>query len=246
MKYNVVLETFEGPFDLLFHLIEKNEVDIYDIPIAQITDQYIDYLETMKVLDLEITSEFLVMAATLLEIKSKMLLPDKNKGEQLEIEEEDPRQELIRRLIEYKKYKDAAESLKIKEEIQSKVFFKPQEELEQFSYKEEQLVLEGIKLIDLVSAFNKVIKKKNLDVKEKIDIKEIKRDEITIEESMEKIKRQINVRKEVKFDELFEEDKTRTSIVITFLAILELIKLKVITLKQEKNFGDIIIMLKST
>lgn len=246
MKYNVVLETFEGPFDLLFHLIEKNEVDIYDIPIAQITDQYIDYLETMKVLDLEITSEFLVMAATLLEIKSKMLLPEKNKGEQLEIEEEDPRQELIRRLIEYKKYKDAAENLKIKEEIQSRVFFKPQEELEQFSYKEEQLVLEGIKLIDLVSAFNKVIKKKNLNVKEKINIKEIKRDEVTIEESMEKIKRYINARKKVKFDELFEEDKTRTSIVVTFLAILELIKLKVITLKQEKNFGDIIIMLKST
>ncbi|EOD01080.1 segregation and condensation protein A [Caldisalinibacter kiritimatiensis] len=244
MKYNVVLETFEGPFDLLYHLIEKNEVDIYDIPISQIADQYIEYLETMKDLDLEITSEFLVMAANLLQIKSKMLLPKNNEKQQEEQEEIDPRDELVKRLIEYKKYKNAAKSLKKKENIQSKIFFKPKEELGDIDVKEEQLMLEGIKLIDLMNAFNKIVKKKTQENTEINNIRKIQRDEITIEECMENLKEYICKNNKVRFEELFKEKQTNNNIVVTFLSILELIKLKFITVKQDSNFGEIIIQLK--
>lgn len=241
MEYNVILKTFEGPLDLLLHLIEKNEVDIYDIPIAEITEQYISYLGDMKVLDLEITSEFLVMAATLLEIKSKMLLPKKvNEGQQLEMEEVDPRQELVRRLIEYKKYKQAAEQLKSKEEAQKKVYFKPREELEQFFFDNEEVALEGIDLLDLIKTFKKIMKKKKIN--SEIDIKEIERDEITIEECIERIRRIIFIKQKVTFEELFDDSTNKISVVVTFLSILELIKLKEIKIRQETNFGDIIII----
>ncbi len=124
MEYKIVLESFEGPMDLLLHLIDEAEIDIYDIPINEITEQYIDYITKMEEMDLEVTSEFLVMASTLLEIKSKMLLPqvDKNDGEQLEMEEADPRLELVKRLVEYKKFKYASRELRNYEEIQKKVF----------------------------------------------------------------------------------------------------------------------------
>ena len=244
MKYIVELETFQGPFDLLFHLIEKNEVDIYDIPILEITDQYIEYLETMKVLDLEVTSEFLVMASTLLEIKSRMLLPCKEKKEDMQNEEGDPRSELIKKLLEYKKFKEVANDLKLKEELQQKIFCKPREEINHFSDEGEQLMLEDIKLIDLFDAFNKIIKRKG-HIETEINIKEIQRDEITIEESMEKIKEIIGINNKIKFDDLFCDIRTRVSIVVTFLAILELIKLKEIKIKQENNFEDIIIFLNN-
>ncbi|RKD34544.1 segregation and condensation protein A [Thermohalobacter berrensis] len=245
MKYNVILETFEGPFDLLYHLIEKEEVDIYDIPIAKIADQYIEYIEQMKDLDLDITSEFLVMASHLLEIKSKMLLPKKEpEGEQLELEEVDPRQDLINKLIEYKKYKEAASKLKSKEKVHSKVFFKPQEELDNFLEKDEP-VLEGVKLWDLIDAFNKVISKNKKNGK-KVNIKEIKRDEITIEESIENLKSIMKRKRKVKFSELFNNNMSISTIVVTFLSILELIKNKFIIVIQKKNFDEIIIKINKT
>ncbi len=131
MEYKIVLESFEGPMDLLLHLIDEAEIDIYDIPINEITEQYIDYITKMEEMDLEVTSEFLVMASTLLEIKSKMLLPqvDKNDGEQLEMEEADPRLELVKRLVEYKKFKYASRELRNYEEIQKKVFFTSQRKI---------------------------------------------------------------------------------------------------------------------
>jgi len=243
MEYKVILESFEGPLDLLYHLIEKNKVDIYDIPISQIAAQYIQYLQSMKSVDLEVTSEFLVMAATLLEIKSKMLLPTKEDldGEQLEIDEVDPREELIRRLIEYKKFKDLAEELKLKEEIQKKIFYKPREEMEELTYDDEP-VLEGLSLENLIEIFSKVMIKNNIREKE-INIREIERDEITIEESMKKVIETIYRDKEVKFQSLLEGNITKSRIVATFLAILELIKLKSIIISQGNNFDEIIVRL---
>ena len=161
MDYKIVLETFEGPLDLLLHLIEKAKVDIYDIPISDIPDQYMEYLNNMKELDLEIASDFLVMASTLLEIKSKMLLPAKNienEDRQLEMEEIDPRIELVRRLVEYKKYKKVAEELKIQEINQNKVFYKPKEE---FTYTKEDIELQNLNVDELVKVLNTVLSKKN-------------------------------------------------------------------------------------
>ncbi|WP_069649503.1 segregation and condensation protein A [Caloranaerobacter ferrireducens] len=243
MKYNVVLEVFEGPLDLLLHLIDKNEVDIKDIPISKITEQYLEYLEKMKDLDLEITSEFLLMAATLLEIKSKMLLPKKkDEGTQLEIDEIDPREDLVRKLIEYKRFKEAAVKLKEKEELQRKLFFKPREEIE-LDMQNEKLELEDVKIEDLLKIFCDIVKKNNVQTK-KIRIHEIKRDEISIEESMKKIKKILSKKRSITFSDLFDENSSRIYIVVTFLSLLELMKLKIIAIKQEKNFGNIYITLK--
>lgn len=243
MKYNIVLEVFEGPLDLLLHLIDKNEVDIKDIPISKITEQYLEYLEKMKDLDLEITSEFLLMAATLLEIKSKMLLPKKkDEGTQLEIDEIDPREDLVKKLIEYKRFKEAAEKLKEKEELQRKLFFKPREEIE-LDMKNEKLELEDLKIEDLLKIFCNIVKKNNIETK-KIKVHEIKRDEISIEESIKKIKKILNKKRSITFSDLFDENSSKIYIVVTFLSLLELMKLKIIAIKQEKNFGNIYITLK--
>ncbi|WIV10971.1 segregation/condensation protein A [Proteiniborus sp. MB09-C3] len=240
MEYKVVLEAFEGPLDLLMHLIEKEKVDIYDIPIAKITDQYIDYIKTMQNIDLDMTSEFLVMAATLLEIKSKMLLPASNReDEQLEMEEIDPREELVKRLIEYKKFKMAAENLKVKGDIQSKVFFKHKEELEEFM-EQDSFELEKIDFKELLLAYANILNKSKDDTKE-IKLAEIQRDELTIEECMGDLESIIKQKKKIRFDELFNENMTKIKVVVTFLSILELIKLKIIKVVQEQNFGEIII-----
>lgn len=162
MAYNIKLEAFEGPFDLLFHLIEKNEIDLYDIPINEVTDQYIHYIKTMEELDLDVTSEFLVMAATLLEIKSKLLLPvEVVENEQLEFEEVDPRNELVRKLLEYKKYKLAAEVFKEKESLLSKLYFKPREELI-FDTEEKDFTVDELELPDLMKALERVLAGKPL------------------------------------------------------------------------------------
>lgn len=242
MNYKIVLKTFEGPLDLLLHLIEKAKVDIYDIPISDITDQYMAYLDDMKELDLEIASDFLVMASTLLEIKSKMLLPAKNKideDRQMEMEEIDPRMELIRRLVEYKKYKKVAEEFKLQEINQNKVFYKPKEEL---AYsKEEDIELENLSLDELVKVLNKVLSKKNKTVKP-IDIDEIQREEVTLEECINKIKDELSEKDKILFSGLFNENSTRTEIIGMFLSILELIKAKYLKVRQENNFSDIVII----
>lgn len=247
MDYKIVLESFEGPLDLLFHLIEKEKVDIYDIPIAKITDQYISYIKSMQEIDLDITSEFLVMAANLLEIKSKMLLPSKKdiEGEQLEIEDVDPREELVRRLLEYKKFKMAAEELKSKGDIRSKIYFKPKEELDDFVQQDDNFELDGLELKELIKVYNKVIVR-CLEYEKKINVTEIQRDEITIEESMANITTIIKDKKTIEFEELFEGTFTRSRIVVTFLSILELIKLKIIKVVQDKNFKEITIILNQT
>lgn len=239
MEYKIILESFEGPMDLLLHLIDKAEIDIYDIPINEITEQYIEYIKKMDQLDLDITSEFLLMAATLLEIKSKMLLPSMKTSEdkQLEMEEIDPRIELVKRLVEYKKYKHVSQELQLYEQVQKKVYYKPKEDLSNFEGEEE---IEEMDLDKLVSALNKLLEK-NKNTQISIDIDEIQKEEYTLDESMEKIKVKLEENKQITFSSLFHENSNKKEIVVTFLSILELIRTKYITIAQEDNFSEIII-----
>lgn len=241
MAYNVKLEIFEGPFDLLFHLIEKAQVDIYNIPIAIIAEQYIQYIEDMKDFDLEVTSEFLVMAATLLEIKSKMLLPNKQE-EQLEIEfeNEDPREELVKRLIEYKKYKHMAIALKKREEVYKKVFYKQPEQLDQFIACDEQ-ELGHLEIGCLLEAFHRLVKKRKKANQNNVHFNEIKRDAFTIDCKIEQIKKLLANNNFLTFEQLFCHPFDRSEIVTTFLALLELIKLKFVRVQQNEAFGTIIL-----
>ncbi|QZY56827.1 segregation/condensation protein A [Crassaminicella profunda] len=241
MAYNVKLEVFEGPFDLLFHLIEKSKVDIYNIPIADIAEQYIQYIEDLKKFDLEVTSEFLVMAATLIEIKSKMLLPNKQE-EQIEMElcDEDPRKDLVKRLIEYKKYKNIALTLKDREEVYTKIFYKQPEQFDGFINNHEKEI-EDLEIEDLINAFNHLLEKRKKLSKSSINLKEIKRDEITIEDKIDQIKNFFKEHISLAFEELFANPFDRNEIVVTFLALLELIKLKFIVVQQNKIFGNIIV-----
>ncbi|MDK2919098.1 MAG: segregation and condensation protein [Candidatus Petromonas sp.] len=244
MDYKIKLETFEGPFDLLFHLIEKNEIDIYNIPISKITSQYLDYVDKIKELDMEIASEFLVMAATLLEIKSKMLLPNPVE-EQLEFDVKgvDPRRDLVMKLIEYKKYKDIAELLKHREEVYGKVHFKPQDDLEEYvdrhKYKMVNLKMEEEILI---KAVKKVLNKASrMDNNRKKFFKELKREVYTVDNKINLIKERLNKSNCVNFLDLVNTNCSKLEIIVTFLALLELLKLKVITIKQESLFEDIYI-----
>ncbi|MGM0834873.1 MAG: segregation/condensation protein A [Bacillota bacterium] len=241
-EYNVKVEAFEGPLDLLLHLINRLEIDIYDIPVAQITEQYLFYIHTMKELQLDIASEYLVMAATLLEIKSKMLLP-KHEEELLEEDddfadyEDDPREELMNRLIEYRKYKEAADDLKELEEERSHLFTKaPSDLTELMKNVEPDEVKLDVSLYDMLGALQKLMRRKKL---QKPLQTRIARQEIPIEKRMAELildLRQYKGRKH--FFELFPES-SKEYIVVTFLAILELLKKNTIMLEQENNFADI-------
>lgn len=234
MKYKIELESFEGPMDLLLHLISEAKIDIYDIPINIITDQFLDYINKMEELNLEITSEFLVMAATLIEIKSKMLLPKKTveNGE----EEVDPREELISRLIEYKKYRDISDRLKSLESRQAKVYYKPREEIEF----EEELELEDMKVDFLLKSISNIIKNRTR-AEQKLAINEIQREEYSLDQCMNIVQVKINKEKDFKFTELLSLNTTREEIITFFLSILELAKIKLLTIKQEVDFSDLII-----
>lgn len=244
MAYNIKLEAFEGPFDLLFHLIEKNEIDLYDIPINEVTDQYIHYIKTMEELDLDVTSEFLVMAATLLEIKSKLLLPvEVVENEQLEFEEVDPRNELVRKLLEYKKYKLAAEVFKEKESLLSKLYFKPREELI-FDTEEKDFTVDELDLPDLMKALERVLAGKPLRQRGGNPFRQMQRDAFTIEEKINDLLKQLSLKPVLHFNRLFESLGSKNEIITTFLALLELIRLKKITVKQDLCFTEILIQKK--
>lgn len=246
MKITFKLETFEGPLDLLLHLIDQAEVDIYDIPIKEITDQYLDYLSTMQELELEVTSEFLVMAATLLSIKSKMLLPKppviELEWEGMEEEEgEDPRAELVRKLIEYRKYKEIAEHLKDRELERSLIYTREPEDLTAFIPKVEVNPVEGLHVADLVWAFQKALRK----MAERNRVAKIRRDEISVKDRITEIVSILGNRGgKVLFSKLLETGYSREDIVVTFLALLELMKMKKIQCYQHKLFEDIVIQAK--
>lgn len=242
MEYKIRIDVFEGPMDLLLHLIDRAEIDIYDIPISLITEQFIEYIEKMEELNLEITSDFLVMAATLLEIKSKMLLPQREKSDDSQLEaEEDPRAELVRRLVEYKKFKSVAEKLREMESIQLKVFYKPKEDIiDNFN---DNLEIGDVNIDDLLKALNNIIKRrKNKD--KILDVREIQREEYTLEKCVSDIKERLKREDTIYFSSLLKEDSTRNEIITYFLSVLELINLKYINVIQEKDFSDLIIIKK--
>jgi len=243
MQYNVKIDAFEGPLDLLLHLINRLEIDIYDIPVSEITEQYLLYIHTMKELQLDVASEFLVMAATLLAIKSKMLLPKHEEelhDEEFEMEmDEDPRDELVERLIEYRKFKEAAQDLKYLEEERSLIFTKAPSDLSEIAntVKPETKDL-NVSLYDMLGAFQKLLRRKKL---QKPLPTKITKQEIPIQTRMNEILSELKTftgRKS--FFDLFPY-RERGHIVVTFLAILELMKRKEIHVEQEKNFSDIFV-----
>ena len=242
---DVKLNVFEGPLDLLLHLIEKNKVQIFDIPIVTITDQYIEYINNMEEEDLDVMSEFLVMAATLIRIKSKMLLP---KDEEVSEEEEDPRDELVRRLLEYKMYKYAACELKDMELDGGKNLYKGASiPAEVKNYHEEidpyELVSGlGLDLEKLNEIFKSVMRKQvdKLDpVRSKF--KTIEKEEISLEDKMAEVREQVRGLNGINFRTLLEMQPSKMNVIVTFLAILELMKVSAITIRQDELFGDIII-----
>lgn len=243
MTIDVKLQVFEGPLDLLLHLIEKNQVNIYDIPIVTITEQYLEYIEAMQTQDLDITSEFLVMAATLLSIKAKMLLP---KEEETEEEEEDPRAELVRRLLEYKMYKYAAAELKDMELDASYALYKQATIPEAVADYQEEIDLDelcnGITLNRLNEIFQMVMKKQV----DKIDpirsrFGTIEKEEVSIEDKMNYIREEVRGLKGISFRTLLEMQASKINIIVTFMAVLELMKVGAITVRQEQLFDDIVI-----
>ncbi len=232
MSYKIKIEMFEGPLDLLLYLVKKDHLNIYDIPIATVTQQYLDYLNLMQMLDLNVAGEFLVMAATLMQIKSKMLLPvDENAPAE---EEEDPRAELVRRLLEYEKYKQVAEELRQKEEEQREIFKRPKVEVDLKGVPDEKPAYFEASIFDLINAFSQALK----DIPKEMFYEVIK-DEFTVEEKTHTLLHLLLVQPEIKLSELFTKAKNKIEVIVTFLSVLELIRMKEITARQAGPFGEI-------
>lgn len=238
---NIKISNFEGPFDLLLHLIKKNEMDIYNIKIYDITNQYLQYIDGMKELDLEITSEFIVMAATLLEIKSKTLLP-KEKKEDDEEDEEDLKKILMNKLIEYKKFKKAAEYLGIKKGDAGFIFSKKPEIIEDKKILTNEELLKNVTMLKIYNLYNELINRyNNKKNTSNVISREIPVDKYKIEDKMKEIKEKLYRTGSTKFSDIMMECECKIEIVVTFLAILELIKDRIIKVVQEGNFQKIYI-----
>lgn len=235
MEYKVELDIYSGPLDLLLYLIKKNEVDIYDIPIATITEQYLKHLDLLRDLDINIAGEFLVVAATLMLIKSRMLLPKEEIAD--DEDEEDPRMALVRQLIEYKRFKDAAGELSERAELQA-MKYPPSYEFKLASDNGDGEPLKEIDLWDLFSAFKKVLAETGAGLTQTIV-----RDDISIEVYTRDLLSRLRGEKYISFLELFKDNKDRISIIGTFLAVLELTRIGRIVIEQNQLFGDIYIRL---
>jgi segregation and condensation protein A len=234
LPYQVRIENFEGPLDLLLHLIKKNEINIYDIPIAMIAQQYLNYLEAMKDLNLTVAGEFLVMAATLLQIKSKMLLPDEESADDDE-DGPDPREELVRRLLEYKTFKEAARQLDTQERMWRDIYTRPAMSSDAEAAADETM-LDNIGLFDLVDALQGIL---NRNPGKKL--LEIIPDSLTVRDRMNVILEALEGQESVGFEALFEASCHRLVIIVTFLALLELIRLRTVRVYQAENFGPIMV-----
>lgn len=236
MGYKLKLDIFEGPLDLLLYLIKKDDIDIHDIPISQITEQYMQYINMMKMLDLDVVGDFLVMAATLMQIKSRMLLPP-DPDEQPE-EELDPRDELARRLLEYRKFKEIAEALKEKETLRQDFFGRniDPEALQRLREESKEVYYEA-SLFDLISALSEALKKAPEEV-----IHEIITEEFTVEKKLHDILHLLLKESPIRLHDLFERSRTKIEIIVTFLAVLELIRLKELLAVQKGVFGEIEVM----
>ena len=234
MGIPVKLEAFEGPLDLLLHLIEKNKVDIYDIPIVEITNQYMEYIRAMQEKDLNIMSEFLLMAATLLDIKCRMLLPAEVNEDG---EEEDPRAELVEQLLQYKMYKYMSYELKDRQMDGALLMYKEPTILD--------ALFDGVTLAQLNNIFKDIMKRQV----DKIDpvrsaFGKIEKEEVTVEDKLEYLNTYITSHKKFSFRDLMKKQKSKTQLVVTFLAILEMMKMGKIWVEQEKTFDDIVITSK--
>lgn len=238
MDYQIKLDVFQGPLDLLLHLIEKEEVDIYNIPIAIITEKYLDYLQTLQLLNLEVVGDFLVMAATLMQIKVKMLLPQtvSNADETGEDGEGDPRWELAQKLIEYKKIKEASLSLQQLENNQSLMYTRNGGEFADKKITAAVDPLKDLSVWDLVDAFKIIIE----SLEEK-PINTLPKQEISIKQRMTEIMDLVSQDGKMLFQRVFSEVKTRLGMITCFLAVLELIRLRKITASQIALFGEIIL-----
>jgi segregation and condensation protein A len=233
-EYKVRLDVFEGPLDLLLYLIKRDEVDIYDISIERITKEYLSFLEAFQTLNIELAGEFIVMAATLLYIKSRMLLPKDQQLPDEDADEDDPRWELIRQLVEYKKFKEAADRLREREALQEALF--PRMPATPELPAAENLSLAEVGIFDLIHAFQQVLKR--LENKTE-DLREIFEENFTVGDKIESIMRRTEHGTQVRFAELFSDAASRAEIVVTFLAMLELIRMKQLVARQDEGFGEI-------
>lgn len=236
MQYKITIDNFDGPLDLLLHLIKENNIDIYDIKVEEIAKQYLDYIESMKNLNLSIASEYLVMASELIEMKSRMLLPKRDEEDNDEYEE-DPREVLIERLLAYKKYKEITKEFKDLELTRKLVISKEQENLSKYLKEEEN---ENLSVSDLVDAFNNLLEKKRL---EKPVQTKITKKELSVTEKVIKIRDILKKKRKVNFEDLFE-NSSKEEVIVSFLSILEMLKKDEIIVKQENNFNNIIVCLK--
>lgn len=230
---NLLIGDFEGPLDLLLHLIKKSKMEIFDIEISEITRMYLNYIEEMTDMNLDIASEYLVMAAELIEMKSRKLLPNK-KDEEEDAIEENPEEELKRRLIEYKKYKESTEVFRSLEENRANYYTKAPESLKRYS--SEKLENDGsVGIFDLLDAFQKLLERQEYN---KPKNTKITRKELSVKERVAKIRDILKVHKKLNFIELFD-DFSKPYVVVTFLSVLEMAKNREINIKQDNNFSDI-------
>lgn len=240
MKIDVKLEAFEGPLDLLLHLIEKNKVNIYDIPIVEITNQYMEYIQEIeRSTSMESMSEFLVMAATLLKIKSRMLLPKEEKEE-----EEDPREELVQRLVEYKMCRYAAGELKDMSVDAEKVFYKPEtipKEIREYEEPIRPLEIVGDVTLEKLNQVFQMVMRRKKDREDPVRSRfgKIEKEKYKVEDRMRDIRRQIQGLRRINFRTLLDIQPTKEMVIVTFLAVLELMKVGQVTVSQESNFGEI-------
>lgn len=234
MGYNISLKSYEGPMDLLLDLIKKNEVDIYDIPIHLITEQFLEYLNLSKTLNMDITSDFILMAATLIEIKSKMLLPKHLDEDDSEEETEDPRQELVQRILEYEKFREVSSILKTSHDFENRSIYKLRED---FSSIDDVDFIKNLTTDKLAIAFSNIIK--NLNIEEKNYT--IRTELFTNKMAMNIIKERLKESSKLSFIEIIK-DQSLENIITYFLAILELAKNGKITLDQNKDLSDILIL----
>jgi len=232
--YKVKLEVFEGPLDLLLYLIKRDEVDIYDISIERITKQYLSYLDAFQVLNIELAGEFIVMAANLLYIKSRTLLPVEQQMAEEDAEEDDPRWELIRQLIEYKKFKEAASLMRDQEAMQENLFARVP--VTPDLAPSENLLVDEVGIFDLIHAFQKILKRLE---KKPEDLREIFAENFTVSDKIDHVLRLTSSGVPIRFEELFADAAGRTEIVVTFLAMLELIRLKQLRVRQESMCTEI-------
>jgi len=229
--YKVKLEVFEGPLDLLLYLIKQDEIDIYDISIERITRQYLEYLQTFKELNIELAGEFIVMAANLIYLKSRSLLPIDQQPPAEEAEEDDPRWDLIRQLVEYKKFKEAAVNLHLREVEQETIFAREASPM----LSENPLRLEEVGIFQLINAFQSVIKR----IEARQEVQEIFGERFSVSEKIDAILRRVAAGATVRFSDLFGAIVSRVEVVVTFLALLELIRLKQVRATQKNVFAEI-------